>query len=392
MSSSLLLVSLIAALASAPVDDIYNRALTGELLGLEQLLASTLHTHDREAMERLLDDEFVMRSEPDVNRTTWIQNAVGHCWGDRFEISHFDAHLQESVAIATFELTLHVNPATCKPATIRSLITDVWVQRDDGWRLRVRHSGPPIAATGNLAGQYAVLPQAPPEWKLDSELSFVGTAGNTSTQTLGLASNLLHQKKGKTTTLRVAFVTSEADQETRARSIDAQGRHAVTIGNGLDAFGRVAYFRDRFAGIGNRAVIESGLSYTAADTPLTTITLEGAAGFTAETHVPSMDPTIVPAPDQNFAVASGTLGYWQKITAMSELRNDVSVTADLVSGTNWRMTNNLKFQVTLTRLLSVKLSNAVEYRHAPVPGFRRTDTRTSASLVFSFQKRPRQAQ
>jgi hypothetical protein len=34
----------------------------------------------------------------------------------------------------------------------------------------------------------------------------------------------------------------------------------------------------------------------------------------------------------------------------------------------------------------VKLANAVEYRHAPVPGFKRLDTRTSASLVFSFQK------
>ena len=386
MSSSLLLVPFIAALASAPVDDIHTIALSRELLGLEQLLAATLHTHDRAQMERLLDDEFVMRSEPDVNRTTWIQNAVSHCWGNRVEISHFDAHIQDSVAIATFELTLHVNPVNCQPATVRSLITDVWVQRDEGWRLRVRHSGPPTAAIGNLAGQYAVVPQAPPEWRLDSELSFVGTAGNTSTETLGLAGNLLHQKKGQTTTLRVAFVTSEADQVTRARSIDAQGRHAVSVRNGLDAFGRVAYFRDRFAGIGNRTVIESGLSYTAADTPLTTVTLEGAAGFTSETHVPSMDPTIVQAPDENFAVASGTFGFWQKITPMSELKNDVSVTADLVSATNWRMTNTLNFQVTLTRLLSVKLANGVEYRHAPVPGFRRTDVRTAASLVFSFKK------
>ena len=98
-------------------------------------------------------------------------------------------------------------------------------------------------------------------------------------------------------------------------------------------------------------MIESGLSYTAVDTPLTTITVEGAAGFTAETHVRSLAPTVVAAPDQHFAVASGTFGFWQKMTSMSELRNDVSVTADLVSATNWRMTDNLNFQITLTRLL-----------------------------------------
>src|SRR5262249_48736173 len=145
---------------------------------------------------------------------------------------------------------------------------------------------------------------------------------------------------------------------------------------------------DRFAGIGNRVVIESGLSFTASDTSVRTVMLEGAAGFTSETHVASPDPTVVTSLDMTYAVTSGTIGYWQKIMLTSQLKKDLSVTADLVSGTNWRATNNLAFQMTLTRLLSFKLSNALEFRHAPVPGFKRMDLRTAAALVFTFQKQP----
>jgi hypothetical protein len=59
-----------------------------------------------------------------------------------------------------------------------------------------------------------------------------------------------------------------------------------------------------------------------------------------------------------------------------------------MSGRNWRAKNALTLQATLTRMLSVKLSHAIEHRHEPVPGFGRTDSRTSAALVFSFRKLP----
>lgn len=374
------LLSLIGLLSDGPASDVSNRAIGRELLGLEHALATTLLTRDRAVMERLLDDAFVLRSEPDTNRATWMDNAVARCWGDRFEIADFKTHASEDIAVTSFELTLHVNPATCQPATIRSLVTDVWVLTENGWRLRVRHSGPPVAATSGVAGQYALLPQRAPTWKLNGELSFVATGGTTSTRTLGLASDLWHQEAGKTTRVQVSFVTSEADNATRARVIDSQARHGVTVGDGLDVFGRVAYTRDRFAGIASRTVLESGVSWTAADTPVHTLALEASGGFTAEAQIGS--------PDQRFAVTTGAMSYRRKITPTSEINDDVSVTADLVSIDNWRMRNALNFQATLTRLLSLKLSHAFEYRNVPVPGFGRLDTRTSASLVFSFRRIP----
>lgn len=351
-----------------------------ELIARERALAATLQSRDREAMEQLLDDQFVLRSNPDVTRSTWIENAITHCWGDRFEMTDIKADVHDAVGIVTFELTLHVNPVNCQPATVRSLITDVWAYVDGAWRLRVRHSGPTPAASSGIASQYGLLPQLPPTWIVASELSFVGTGGNTSTQTLGVNGSVIHQLVGASTRAQMSFITSEANQVTQARSIDMQARHGVDVRDGLGVFGRVAYTRDRFAGLSNRASLDSGLSYTVLDTPLQTLTLEGTGGFTAENHIGS--------PNLRYALASGGLGYWRKITPLTDVRDDVSFTSDLMSGPNWRTTNALTFQATLTHLLSLKLAHSFEYRNVAVAGFKRLDTRTSVSLVFSFRKIP----
>ncbi len=38
----------------------------------------------------------------------------------------------------------------------------------------------------------------------------------------------------------------------------------------------------------------------------------------------------------------------------------------------------------LTTLFSLKVSNTIRYAHAPVPGFKDTDTNTSVALVAKF--------
>jgi hypothetical protein len=44
--------------------------------------------------------------------------------------------------------------------------------------------------------------------------------------------------------------------------------------------------------------------------------------------------------------------------------------------------------VRLTSVLSLRASQAIEYRHTPVPGFGRSDIRTAVALVLSTAPRP----
>ena len=331
---------------------------------LEQELADTLRTKARADIERLLADTFVLRATPDVDRATWIREALERCWGERFDIDEFAARVEGPTAVVSFVLTSYVNPETCAAATLRSLITDVWVREGEAWRLSVRHSS--AAGTG-LAAQFAVVAEAPPRWLWSGELSYVSTAGNTSTMTTGVASDLARQTDASASHLRFAYVSSSADEVTQARATTLQARHSIKLREHLAVFGRAAYARDRFAGIDNRVALDFGLAYTTGQAPRHQLTFEGGLGYTAEDRLD--------AETLRFGTGTGTTRYVWQIGAGSELREEAAIIADLSDGANWRAANAAALSVSLTGLLSLKVSNDIEYRNLPVMGFERTDAR-----------------
>jgi putative salt-induced outer membrane protein YdiY len=351
-----------------------------EILALEQALADAVLARDRGTMERLLAPDYVLRSAPDIDRAAWIANSLKLCWGDRWDLDRFSARTQEDTVVASFELTFYVDPGTCRPAVLRSLITDIWIRGPDGWQLLVRHSGPVPQPGAQLTAQFGLAPLAPPTWDVSGELSFVATGGNTSVRTLGLASELTHRSARTATSATVAYVTSESDEETNARAVAARARHGVRVDSRVELFGRGAYARDRFAGIANRWAGDVGAGFVVPMPPAHGLTAEGSVGFTDEQR---LDAT-----DRRFATATGALTYVWTIGPGSELKQDVAVIGDLELARNWRGTAITALSVTLSRLLSLKASHGFEYRNVPVAGFGRVDRRTAAALVVTFERRP----
>ncbi len=88
-----------------------------------------------------------------------------------------------------------------------------------------------------------------------------------------------------------------------------------------------------------------------------------------------------------FATGSGALDYkWTGLRG-AEVSEHVGFIGDLQAAANWRGTSMTAVVVTLTRVVSLKVSHAAEYRHVPVAGFKRMDMRTAAALVLSVQRR-----
>jgi putative salt-induced outer membrane protein YdiY len=357
---------------AGPASDIHAR---------EMALAEATHARDRARLDELLASDYVLRSSPDIDRETWIRNALSLCWGDRSTIEHFSAIQHEDVVIASFELTFYVDPTDCHPAVMRSLITDVWIRRRDGWRLQIRHSGPAPAASAGVAGQYGIVPQAPPAWDLSGELSLIATGGNTSTRTAGLGATLVHRTDEATTRGSVAFVTSETDAVTQARSVALQARHGVRITRHTELFGQGVYARNRFAGVQNRVTADAGVAFVRPPPQRHTVAVEASIGFTIEER---LDHT-----DLQFATATGAVKYVWRIVPGTEVGEDIAIISDLATARDWRSANTTRITVALTRLLSLKASYVFEHRHAPVAGFGPTDTRTAAALVFSWQRAAR---
>jgi putative salt-induced outer membrane protein YdiY/ketosteroid isomerase-like protein len=351
--------------------------ITTEIRTRENALFDAVRTKDSQRLERLLAADFVLRAQPDVDRSTWLRNAVALCWGDRMDVEDFRVTMLGDTAVASFELTFYVDPGTCRPATLRSLITDIWVRDADEWRLRVRHSGPPPAA--GVASQFGVVPEPPPAWDINAELSFVAVGGNTSTNTLGLGADALYRGERSTTRGSVAFVRSEAGGVAQARSLLAQLRQGMTLRERLEAFGQVVFAQDRFAGIDARTSLEAGIAHTVTLPRAQSLTAEGGLGYTIERRLA--------AEDLDFASARGSVRYAWKVLPNVEVAEDFDITADLEEARNWRSRNRAAVTMAMTRLLSFRASHVTEYRHRPVDGFGRTDTRTAIALVLAVQRR-----
>ena len=351
---------------------------TADIRRLESTFFEALHARDRPRLESLLAADYVLRAAPDVDRKTWLRNGMTLCWGERSDIDRFRAQRHDDVAIAFFELTFYVDPGSCQPAVLRSLVTDVWVRDSEGWKLKVRHAGAP-AQGGDIAAQYGVVPVLPPTWEAGSELSAVATGGNTSTRTLGMGFQLVHRADRQKTEANTQFLTSRADGVTNARSLTVDGRHGFAMTPQLQMFGQASYARDRFAGIDDRTTVTAGMAYTLPGPPSQSLTLEAGFGWTGERR---LDLAVF-----RFATATGALDYNWTIGPGTELRDEAAIFADLESASNWRTSNTLSLSVGFTRALSLRASQSIDYRRTPVPGFGGSDMRTAVALVFSTARR-----
>jgi putative salt-induced outer membrane protein YdiY len=347
---------------------------------LESSLAEALHARHRQRLESLLAADYVLRGAPDIDRETWLQNAVTLCWGDRSDIDRFRARRHDDVVIASFELTFYVDPATCQAGVLRSLVTDVWVREPAGWKLKVRHAGAAPASPTDVAAQYGLVPEPPPVWEASSELSAVATGGNTSTRTIGMSAQVAHRIDRRETEADLRFLTSQADDVTNARLLMVKARHGFSVTERVQVFGAASYARDRFAGIEDRVTATAGVAYMVPLTKPQSLTLEAGLGWTAEDRSDLAN--------LRFTTATGALDYRWAVASGTELREEATFNADLESVANWRSSSTTALTVSVTRVVSLRASYAVEYRNRPVVGFGRTDMRTAVALVLSITRRP----
>lgn len=346
-----------------------------QFLDLETALFRAIHERDSDTLDALLAPEYVLRGSPDVPREEWLKNALALCWGQA-DMADFRVRQHEGTAVVSFVLTFDQDPSTCQPALLRSLITDVWHQRDGRWQLAVRHSGPPGEGSG-VAAQFSVVPRVPPVFEAKAELSMVSTGGNTSTRTLGAAADAIHRGRRATTSGRVAFVRSVTDDLENARSLTATARQGWRLSPRTEGFARGEYLRDVFAGVEHRATGEGGLSFSPSAAPHA-IRIDLGIGGTTETRIA--------ADDRRFASTTASIVYRWTPGPISELVADSSVTADLERRDNWRSSNSVSLLVVMNRLISARLAYALRYLNEPVPGFRRTDTTASMAIVVSYAR------
>jgi len=99
-------------------------------------------------------------------------------------------------------------------------------------------------------------PAPPPEREGSAEFAFVGTTGNSSTQTIGLGGEFIYRPSPWESKLKVSYVRNEVEDQLRAQAVVLTLRAQRPIKPRLSGYGQYGYQRDRFAGLLDRNTVK----------------------------------------------------------------------------------------------------------------------------------------
>jgi putative salt-induced outer membrane protein YdiY len=258
-------------------------------------------------------------------------------------------------------------------------------------------------------------------WSDVAEFSYVATAGNAKTTTLGFKNTWGH-KRGRssfelksggvraetTTTTRTAVgpgptnftVIEETDTALNAENYFLNGRYDRTISGRTFWFAGGGWTRNRFAGIQNRYETAGGIGNTWVDTDRVKFRTDYALSYTKEDDV-------IKAPDvrDTFAGFRFSWKYEHKLGDTTTYGNEFAIDENLDDTSDLRGNMVNSVAVSMSRRLALKLSLQSLYDHqpafkridlldAPPPGGVKTgtvldrldtlDTIFTASLVVNF--------
>ena len=128
-------------------------------------------------------------------------------------------------------------------------------------RTRCRASVLVLMMLGGLPGPVSAQAPTPPppEREGSAEFAFVGTTGNSSTQTIGVGGEYIYRPSPWEARLKVSYVRNEAEDQLRAQAFLFTARAQRLLRPRLSGYGQYGYQRDRFAGILDRNTIEGGV-------------------------------------------------------------------------------------------------------------------------------------
>jgi putative salt-induced outer membrane protein len=226
------------------------------------------------------------------------------------------------------------------------------------------------------AAEAQAPPAPPPVREGSAEFAFVGTTGNSSTQTIGFGGEFIYRPSPWETRIRTIYVRNESDDELKAQAFVLAGRAQRLIRPRLSGYGQYGYQRDRFAGILNRNVLEAGLAYALLAEAPHQLTVDAGLGYANEQRLFGNDLSTA-------TFGAGAL-YILKISQTSELSEDGHFIVALSDGSDWRYVNALALTAKVTTIFSLKVSNTIRYLNLPVPGFKSADALTAVALVAKF--------
>jgi len=233
-----------------------------------------------------------------------------------------------------------------------------------------------------LAGPAAAAAQAPPPpppplWDVQIGASFVGTSGNSETSSAG-ADFGLHRRwpRWQIESGAAAVRASTGDLRTAERYLGLfRGQRRLTSFVGLSA--GIKAERDRFSGMDFRSISDVGLTWALLNRAAWT--LEGTTALALNAERPTVGA------DRNNPIGLFQLLSRIPLGGAGATAQRVTFYPDFKDTDAHRAEFEVSAQAAMNSRLALKLGYLVRRSNAPVPGFRKTDGMTTASVVMQWK-------
>jgi putative salt-induced outer membrane protein len=220
-------------------------------------------------------------------------------------------------------------------------------------------------------------PPPPPLWDIQVGASFVGTSGNSDTATTGAdfsahRRGLVWQIESTATAVR----TNSENETTAERYVgQLRGQRKLTSMIGLSTGAKLE--RDPFAGLDFRSILDGGVSWALVHSP--EWTLDGVTSI-AWLHEARDRGT-----DLNDPI--GVLQLLSRIPfgAAGDTTQRFTFYPDFKTSSAYRTEAEVTAQAAMNAHLALKFGYLLRYSHDPVPGHKKTDNTTTASIVVRWK-------
>jgi putative salt-induced outer membrane protein len=234
-----------------------------------------------------------------------------------------------------------------------------------------------VFAARSASAQAAPAAPPPPLWDAQIGASFVGTSGNSDTASTGV--DFIAHRRGEMWKIESAatLVRTSSDGDATAERYLGMLRAQRTLTPLVGLSTGIRLERDRFAGLDARSILDAGLSWALVHHP--EWTLDGVTSI-AWLHESRTTGASVNDPIGVLQLLSripfGTAGdttqrfsYYPDFRTTSAYRSEAEITA----------------QAAMTEHLALKIGYLLRYSNDPVPGFKKTDNTTTASVVLRWK-------
>jgi putative salt-induced outer membrane protein YdiY len=237
-----------------------------------------------------------------------------------------------------------------------------------------------LLATLMVPGTLAAQDERPLGWSDVAELTFVLTAGNASSSTLGIKNTAEHLWDKASFKLSFGAVRTESgitsrtatgtpdnfsisettETEVTAENFFVKSRLDRALGDAAFIFGGAGWDRNTFAGIQNRYALVSGAGKAWFD--------EEARRFKTDlgfTYTIQDDVVENPAADDSFFGLRGSYDYFRKLTETADLASALVVDQNLNTSDDFRADWTNSLAVAMSERLALKTSLQILYDKDP---------------------------